>query len=262
MLEALFGNKNVQNILLFLFVNGKCYGSQLQRQLKMPLTPIQKAFGRLEKGEIIISFFEGKTKLYQFNPSYPLLTELELLLKKAYGLLLPQEKRRFTYVAPLMPSALEESKSLLAIWNRLAAVSQLAFHAKTKSNEGSGWSRKGQGEVLVVPEGNTILVFHEKGTWKDSGGQDISFSNVFRWTLDVQAKVVSLEHLRMGVQHPVFLFHLALDGPTSLCSIDSHLCNEDAYFGKVYMALQTITLKWRVIGPRKNEEIETHYSRK
>ncbi len=64
MLEVLCGNKNVQRILLFLFVNGKCYGSQLHRSLKAPLTPLQKAFNRLEKGGLITNDYEtGKPPL-------------------------------------------------------------------------------------------------------------------------------------------------------------------------------------------------------
>src|SRR5690242_13014459 len=94
-LEVLFGNKNVQRILIFLFVNGKCYGTQLHRSLNTALTPIQKALNRLEKGGLITSYYEGKTRLYQFNPTYPLMNELEQLLKKAYTLLPPHNKREY-----------------------------------------------------------------------------------------------------------------------------------------------------------------------
>src|SRR5580700_6563000 len=98
MLEGLCGNKNVQKVLLFLFVNSKCYGAQLQRLLKTPLTSLQNALARLEKGRIIISYLEGKTKLYQLNPVYPLLPELEQLLKKTFTLLSPQDKKLFSLV--------------------------------------------------------------------------------------------------------------------------------------------------------------------
>ena len=93
MLEALCGSQNIQKILIFLFVNNKCYGTQLHRALKTSLTPLQKALNRLEEGGIITSYFEGKTKLYQFNPAYPLLPELENLIKKAYTLLPAHEKK-------------------------------------------------------------------------------------------------------------------------------------------------------------------------
>ena len=73
MLEALCGNNSIQKVLMFLFVNGKCYGTQLHKTLKTPLTPIQKALERLEKGGILMSYYEGKTRVYQFDPAYPLL---------------------------------------------------------------------------------------------------------------------------------------------------------------------------------------------
>lgn len=93
MLKSLFGNRNVERILLFLFVNERCYGTQLQTLLRVPLTPIQKALLRLEKEGILQSDYEGKTRIYRFHPSCPLRWELEALLKKAYTLLPPQEKK-------------------------------------------------------------------------------------------------------------------------------------------------------------------------
>src|SRR5688572_16024855 len=97
MLEELFGNKNIEKILIFLFVNGKCYGTQLHRCLQTALTPIQKALNRLEKGGIISSYYEGKTRLYRFNPTYPFIHELEQLLKKAFTLL-PANTKKSYYV--------------------------------------------------------------------------------------------------------------------------------------------------------------------
>ncbi len=179
MLEALFGNKNIQNILLFLIVNGKCYGSRLKAALGAPLTPIQKALERLEKGEILVSYYEGKTRVYQFNPSYPLLQELELMLKKAYSLLSPHEKKRFSYAVgdKSYQEHLQEAKVLMLIWKRLQDVRQLAFHARTKSQDGGGWNGQGKGEVSVQQDGDHVLHYYEKGSWKNMHGQEIDFTN-------------------------------------------------------------------------------------
>lgn len=262
MSEALFGSQNVRRILLFLFVNGKCYGTQLHKLLNTPLTPIQKALLRLEKGSIITSYLEGKTRVYQFNQGYPLLTELEALLKKAYTLLTPQEKKLYSFVKP--ERTLNHKKEdtlhlLLSFWDKLAGVKQLTFNAKTKSKKESGWNGKGRGEVIVTKEGNS-MIFHEKGTWKDDGEKEIGFSNTFRWSLDLQAGMISLEHLRRGLGNPVFLFHLAPTGNNTLTSIDSHLCDGDMYFGQIFCDQYGLKLNWRVIGPKKNEEIEYFYS--
>jgi hypothetical protein len=262
MLVSLFGNQNIEKILLFLFVNGKCYGTQLHRTLSVPLTPLQKALSRLEKGGIIMSYYEGKTRVYQFNSSFPLLTELEALLKKSYTLLLPQEKKPY---CSLKESSLQgltpqkHSQVLFTFWQRLAEVKSLTFHAKTKSKEQGGWNGQGKGEVTVVKEGDNILLFHEKGSWQGERGE-IDFSNLFRWTLDRSSGMISLEHLRRGPNHPVFLFHLIPSGSHSLASLDSHLCAEDTYFGQIFSDRHGLRLNWRVIGPKKNEEIDYFYT--
>lgn len=260
MLEGLCGNKSVQNILLFLFVNGKCYGTQLQQSLKSALTPLQKALQRLEKGGLLISHTEGKTRIYQFNPSYPLLEELEQLLKKAYTLLPAQMKKSYYVAKPELTQRSHPSQVLTLFWERLQHVKQLSFQVKSKSQEELGWAGKGTGEVSIHKEKPTVLISHEKGTWLNKQGEKVGFSNVFRWTLDREAGVISLEHLRRGPDHPVFLFHLAPSSDHALASVDSHLCEGDTYFGQIYLNAHSLRLGWRVIGPKKNEELDYFYS--
>lgn len=263
MLEALFGNKTIEKILLFLFVNGKCYGTQLHKLLKTPLTPIQKALQRLENGGIIISYFEGKTRLYRFNPSFPLINEVETLLKKAYTLLPPQEKKHY-YFSIENSSTLHEKienkiSVLLNFWKKLATVNRLIFNAKSKSNDEHSWNGRGDGEVSVAKNGDNCIIFNEKGFWKRENDQQLNFSNVFRWTLDKFTGVISLEHLRHGLNNPVFLFYLAPTTENSLSSIDAHLYEEDSYFGQINFDKHSIKLSWRIIGPKKNEELDYYY---
>lgn len=181
MFEVLVGNKSVERILLFLFVNEKCYGTQLHRVLGVPLTPIQKALSRLEQGGVITSYFEGKNRVYSFNPVYPLLNELEALLKKVYTLL-PAQKKREYYVAKqeLQERNLAQknnAKTILEFWERLLKITRLTFHARSKNREGLGWNGKGQGEVVVTKEASNRLIFNEKGSWVGMDGSSTSFSN-------------------------------------------------------------------------------------
>lgn len=252
MLDVLFGSKNVTRILIFLFVNKKCYGTQLHQLLQTPLTPIQKALHRLEKGSVIMSYYEGKTRVYQFNPVYPLLEELELFLKKAYTLLPPHEKKQ--YINQRNPLNGKDNV-LLQVWNKLHHVKELVFHSRSKV----GWNGKGRAEVTVTKEAEHVLIFHEKGNWKGENHQETDFSNIFRWTLDKVTGMISLEHLRRGPNHPVFLFHLSPAGQHSLASVDTHLCEGDAYFGQIFCDQQNLRLNWRVIGNKKNEEIDYYY---
>jgi hypothetical protein len=257
MLEGLCGNRNVQKILLFLFVNTKCYGAQLQRLLRTPLTSLQNALGRLERGRIVQSYFEGKTKIYQLNPAYPLLAELELLLKKTYTLLSPQEKKLYSLYQLDLSERRVQEPILQSFWEKLKTIRQMTIHAKSRSKE--GWNGKGRGEVQVVKESETALVFQERGSWLMPQEQQIAFSNVFRWSYDRMAMTISLEHLRLGPNSPVFLFHLAPTGNQILASLESHLCGEDAYLAQVLWDAHSIRLKWRVIGPKKNEEMDYYY---
>lgn len=264
MLEGLFGNQTVQKVLLFLFVNRTCYGSQLARSLSAPLTPLQKALNRLEKGGIVVSHFQGKTKLYELNSAYPLIHELEALLKAAYTLLPALEKKVYYAVQDsfhLTPhTQLTTIQILSGFWERLLTVKHLSLNARSQSKDLNGWNGSGSGEVKVQREGDYALLFLEKGSWKGKTDQQMGFSNALRWTFDRGAGVLSLEHLRRGVEEPVFLFHLAPYTERVLTSVDAHLCGGDAYFGQLHLDRQGLRLNWRVIGPKKNEEINYYYN--
>ena len=148
---------------------------------------------------------------------------------------------------------------LISFWERHKSVKQFTRHAQSRSKDENGWDGKGKGEVLVSKPSDNILVFHERGSWQVKLAQDIEFSNTFRWTLDRSVGMISLEHLRLGPDKPVFLFHLIPTSNNLLASVDSHLCEEDVYLATVPWDLYSIRLNWRVIGPKKNEEMAYCY---
>ncbi len=261
MLSTLMGSKNIERILFFLLVNEKCYGMQLHRLLNTPLTPIQKGFSKLEKAGVIQSLYEGKTRYYRFNPVYPLKKELENLLRKAYELLPVQEKRGY-YIpenifskSPLL-SFKQSQEILLECWARLKTVEMLQTHATLISDPAP---KRGTADIKVVEEGTSVIHFHESGVWHLEKDREIHFSNILRWTLDMSSGTIGLEHLRHGAGKPVFLFHLKPKKLGLLVSIDSHLCGSDAYFGQVQLSPQYLQLSWKIVGPKKNDRIESLY---
>jgi hypothetical protein len=262
MLSALLGSKNVEKILFFLLIHEKGYGTQLQRLLNTPLTPIQKSFARLEKAGVVQSFYEGKTRFYRFNPVYPLKKELEQCVRKAYELLSPQEKR--TYHSAEIPSSArtplnfkQTQNALLLCWQRLKAVKMLLINAKLHAETAI---KKGKGDVKVIEEHSSVILFQEFGIWQMENDQEIQFSNTLRWTLDLASGTVGLEHLRHGAAKPVFLFHLKPKSETLLASVDSHLSGSNAYFGQVQLGAHFLQLSWKIIGPKKNDRIECLYT--
>jgi hypothetical protein len=186
------------------------------------------------------------------------------LLKKAYTLLPANEKKSYYLAKEEMRAPLKTGESqarlLQTFWERLMQVRQLTFKARSRSRDNSGWNGQGRGEVVVTREESTILLFNEKGSWRGGDGGEVNFSNQFRWTLDREAGVIALEHLRRGPDNPTLIFHLAISGNRSLSSVDSHLCEGDSYFGQIHFDRDGLRLSWRVIGPKKNEELDYIYS--
>jgi predicted transcriptional regulator len=256
MLTELFGNPNIERILLFLFVNETCYGTQLQATFNISLTPIQQALKRLEKGGIIKAKYQGKKKLYEINPSYPLKIELEQLLKKAYTLLPCKEKKRYFFVQKNKKKPKENE--LLAFWEKLCRVKHLRLTTKSKTGD-EKITQTGVAEVIAKKESSQQIIFQEKGIWIQDSLPSSSFSNQFRWTLHPDDKLISLEHLRYGQNMPVFLFHLSCTGPNTLESIEAHLCGQDTYLGHIIWDDKKIHFHWRVIGQNKNDELHYEY---
>jgi hypothetical protein len=95
MLESLFGNSAIEKVLFFLVKNRKCYPSQLKQVFQTSLYSFQNALSRLERGGIVVSHQEGKTLLYEFNPRYLFLGELEIFLLKAYATLPEEIKTKY-----------------------------------------------------------------------------------------------------------------------------------------------------------------------
>ncbi len=266
MLQQLFGSKSVAKILLFLFVNEKCYGSQIQTLLKTSLTPIQKALQRLEEDGILTSHYEGKLRMYQISPTYPLRNELEMLLKTAYRLLSSQEKKLYCFIhKPRLPFQEEihrdrdKKEELLKFWALLGQIKSLSFSTKSRKG-GELVTQIGRAEVLISSPSPSVLIFQEKGHWFRDQVPETAFNNSFRWTLDVNSSLITLEHLRYGLTHPVFLFHLTPTKPSMLEAVDAHLCAADTYLGSILWSRTDIAFHWRVIGPLKNDELVYHYT--
>jgi hypothetical protein len=111
MLESLFGSSLIEKVLFFLLINQKCYPSQLKKTFNLPLYSLQRTLSRLEKGGILVSYTEGKTRLYTFNPRYIFLPELKIFLQKAYKFL-PEEIKNKYYEPPIRKRPRRQGKPL------------------------------------------------------------------------------------------------------------------------------------------------------
>lgn len=140
--------------------------------------------------------------------------------------------------------------------DRLRLTGAVRFTARAEGPV--GWERRGVGSVVVEPDDAGVVIFRESGTWRPAGGDDLRFRNAYRWAATGE-RAVSLEHLRLGDERPVFLFELAPETTSSWASVAPHPCGEDRYSARLLVEDEHITLRWTVIGPRKVEAIEATY---
>jgi len=98
MLEPLFGSVNKERVLFFVYARGEGYARDIARFFATGLTPVQRQLEVLEKGGVLASRLAGRTRLYMFDPRYPLLGELTALLAKAISFYPQEEQDRLLLV--------------------------------------------------------------------------------------------------------------------------------------------------------------------
>jgi predicted ArsR family transcriptional regulator len=83
MLTALLGTENSEHVLIFLLARRDGYAREIAQFFDTNLYAIQRQLDKLEAGGVLVSRTAGRTRLYEFNPRYPFLSELKQLLEKA-----------------------------------------------------------------------------------------------------------------------------------------------------------------------------------
>lgn len=135
------------------------------------------------------------------------------------------------------------------LWNHLRRVSFLRFVAQSQSD--TGWSGSALGTVVVASPSNDVLVFTESGNWQPIRGRQTRFSNVFRWTM-LGPDSIRLEHLRFGIDYPVYLFDLGLAAEETWIPVSPHLCQKDCYSASLRLHEKGVDMSWSITGPKKS----------
>lgn len=95
-LEALFGNRTTERVLLHLFHYGEIYARAVANDYNSSVTPFVRQLNRLEDAGILISRTAGRTRLYQFNPKSALTTPLRKMVEIIYESI-PLEEREIIF---------------------------------------------------------------------------------------------------------------------------------------------------------------------
>ena len=104
-LNGLLKAESQEKILIYLLVRHSGYAKAIADFFDVGVTPIQKQVLKLEEQGILVSSNIGRSRVFQLNPRYRLLPELEALIEgalKAYpieikeGLIMERSKPRRT----------------------------------------------------------------------------------------------------------------------------------------------------------------------
>lgn len=98
MIEVILGSENAERVLIFLLVREKGYASEIADFFNVDLSPIQNQLLKFEGGGVLVSTLAGRTRIFQFNPSYAFLSELKDLLRKAFQYYPSEEIERLKMV--------------------------------------------------------------------------------------------------------------------------------------------------------------------
>jgi hypothetical protein len=129
--------------------------------------------------------------------------------------------------------------------SKLTTVTHFTFEAST-NRKLEGWEGKGSGIVTCTKVGEDILIFEELGVFETIHQKQLKCKNTYRWGFDGSNQKIALEHLRFGVDNPVFLFDLVQTDTNIWSSSCPHQCDLDEYHGHLILEQNNIKLDWIV----------------
>lgn len=92
MLEHLLGSADAERVLFFLAARQHGYGREIADFWSARVSGIQRQLDKLEAGGVLIASAVGRTRVYEWNPRWPLHDDLLALLHKGMAFL-PEDLR-------------------------------------------------------------------------------------------------------------------------------------------------------------------------
>ncbi len=89
------GTTTAEQVLLYLQNYGEGHARAIATTFDISLTAVQRQLIRLEESGVIVSQMKGRTRLFTWNPRYPLRTELAAFLEKALELTSKVDRERW-----------------------------------------------------------------------------------------------------------------------------------------------------------------------
>jgi DNA-binding transcriptional ArsR family regulator len=95
MIRDLVGGQASEAVLMYLANYGDGYSQIVADTFSIRLSAVQRAFKKFETAGVIVSRLKGRTRVFEWNPRYPLKNELLQLLEKALQLLPEEDTKEY-----------------------------------------------------------------------------------------------------------------------------------------------------------------------
>ncbi len=92
---GIVANTTMEQVLLYVQNYGEGHARGIAATFALGLSGVQRQLIRLETDGVLVSQMKGRTRLYSWNPRYPLLRELAALLEAALALVTDDERQRW-----------------------------------------------------------------------------------------------------------------------------------------------------------------------
>lgn len=89
LLEKLFGSAAAERVLLYIANYGEGYSAAIARTFGLSASQVQKQLDKFEQDGILVQQPKGRTRIYTWNPRWPLSRQLQALLSDAL-ILMPE----------------------------------------------------------------------------------------------------------------------------------------------------------------------------
>lgn len=140
---------------------------------------------------------------------------------------------------------------------QLARARTLRLQAHWRNADGSRGGGTGHGIVRVHRDDSGAVILSEEGRWRPVPGSTVVFRAGYRWK--ARNDRLSVEHVRYGIQRPVFLLDLVASTPHAWSSLSPHVCGEDQYDAGLSFRSGAVVVSWRASGPRKHYSLTFAY---
>ena len=95
MLEYFTWGKVTERILFFMNYHGETFPTEIAHKFDFHLYGVQKQLNRFEKAGMVQSRYVGRTRVFSWDPDWPMVNELRAFLSKAFDEMSRKEKKPY-----------------------------------------------------------------------------------------------------------------------------------------------------------------------